>query len=70
MHAASESLAVESNPILNISIFAIFVVSTLAIVIVVSRRGQRRAGDFYDGGASFSGRANGMAIAGDIIGSW
>ena len=55
------------NPILNIAIFGVFVVITLVIVIVVSRSGNKTATDFYAGGRAFSGRQNGIAIAGDYL---
>ena len=54
------------NPIINIAVFAIFVVATMAVVIVVSRQKQK-AQDFYTGGGSFSGRQNGLAITGDYL---
>ncbi|WIM68363.1 cation acetate symporter [Corynebacterium breve] len=54
------------NPILNIAVFAAFIVITLA---VVSRAGKttKEAADFYTGGASFTGTQNGLAIAGDYL---
>ncbi|CAI9407157.1 solute symporter family protein [Aestuariimicrobium sp. T2.26MG-19.2B] len=55
------------NSALNIAIFAVFVVVTLTIVIRVSRGGRKKASDFYTGGAQFSGRQNGLAIAGDYL---
>ncbi len=55
------------NPLLNIAIFGAFVAMTLVIVIVVSRSGNKTATDFYAGGRSFSGRQNGIAIAGDYL---
>ncbi|MEL4358078.1 MULTISPECIES: solute symporter family protein [unclassified Luteococcus] len=55
------------NPIANIIIFAVFVVATLTIVIRVSQGGKKKASDFYTGGASFDGRQNGLAIAGDYL---
>ena len=55
------------NPILNIGIFAIFVVITLIIVIRVATGSSRSATDFYAGGRSFNGRQNGIAIAGDYL---
>ncbi|WP_394276107.1 cation acetate symporter [Luteococcus sp.] len=55
------------NPIANIAIFALFVVATLTIVIRVSTGGKKKASDFYTGGASFDGRQNGLAIAGDYL---
>ena len=54
------------TPWLNIAIFAIFVLVTLTIVIRVSA-GGRKGKDFYTGGGSFSGRQNGIAIAGDYL---
>lgn len=54
------------NPTLNIAIFAVFVVITLAIVFRVSR-GNRSAAEYYAGGRAFSGRQNGIAIAGDYL---
>ncbi len=55
------------NPYVNIAIFAIFVIVTMAIVIRVSSGGHKKKGDFYTGGASFDGRQNGLAIAGDYL---
>ncbi len=55
------------NPILNIGIFAIFVVITLIIVIRVATGSSKSATDFYAGGRSFDGRQNGIAIAGDYL---
>lgn len=54
------------NPILNISIFLGFILVTL---VVVMRAGKttKEASDFYTGGAQFSGRQNGLAIAGDYL---
>ncbi|HET7398280.1 MAG TPA: cation acetate symporter [Intrasporangium sp.] len=54
------------NPTLNIAIFAVFVLFTLGIVIKVSR-GNRSAAEYYAGGRAFSGRQNGIAIAGDYL---
>jgi cation/acetate symporter len=54
------------SPAINIAIFAVFVVITLAIVIKVSR-GNRSAAEYYAGGRAFSGRQNGIAIAGDYL---
>ena len=36
-----------SNPILNLTIFGLFVIATLAIVIRVSKRASSGASDFY-----------------------
>ncbi len=54
------------NPAINIGVFALFVVATMAIVIIVTRQKQKAA-DFYTGGAAFSGRQNGLAITGDYL---
>ncbi len=56
-----------ANPVLNITIFLIFVVLTLAIVIYVNRRATSTASDFYTAGGGFSGAQNGTAIAGDYL---
>src|SRR6478609_3364834 len=53
------------NPAINIGIFALFVVVTLAIVIRASRN-NRSAAEYYAGGRAFTGRQNGIAIAGAI----
>ncbi|GAB3624433.1 cation acetate symporter [Mariniluteicoccus endophyticus] len=55
------------NPIVNIAIFAAFVVVTMFIVIRVSTGGKKQASEFYTGGAQFDGRQNGLAIAGDYL---
>ena len=54
------------SPALNITIFGIFVLITLAIVIRASKN-NRSAADFYAGGRAFTGRQNGIAIAGDYL---
>jgi cation/acetate symporter len=54
------------SPGLNIAIFALFVLITLAIVIRASRN-NRTAADYYAGGRAFSGRQNGIAISGDYL---
>ena len=54
------------SPTLNISIFVVFVVATLAIVIKVAA-GHKTASQMYTGGAAFSGKQNGLAIAGDYL---
>jgi cation/acetate symporter len=56
-----------SNPLLNISIFGLFVVITLAIVVRVSRRASSGASDFYTAGGGFTGQQNGIAISGDYL---
>ena len=47
-------------------LFVLFVAVTLVIVWRASRS-TKKASDFYDGGASFSGFQNGLAIAGDYM---
>jgi cation/acetate symporter len=54
------------NPTVNITIFALFVVVTLAIVIRASRN-NRTATQYYAGGRSFTGPQNGIAISGDYL---
>ncbi|GCB52849.1 cation acetate symporter [Streptomyces sp. NL15-2K] len=61
--------AAPANPVLNLSIFAVFVVASLVIVWKVSRGGSRSAEDFYAGGRSFTGGQNGLAISGDYLGA-
>lgn len=60
--------AVPANPVLNISIFAVFVLASLVIVVRVAR-GSRTAEDYYAGGRSFTGGQNGLAISGDYLGA-
>ncbi|WP_435746447.1 solute symporter family protein [Microbacterium sp. PMB16] len=64
--AATEPVAIESNPVLNISIFLAFVAVTLFIVIRASRN-NKTAADYYAAGRSFTGPQNGFAIAGDYL---
>ncbi|HEX5429217.1 MAG TPA: cation acetate symporter [Pedococcus sp.] len=54
------------NATLNITIFAVFVLVTLGIVLKASRR-NATAADYYAGGRAFTGRQNGIAIAGDYL---
>lgn len=61
-----EDTAITGSPIVNISIFAAFVLVTLVIVIRASRN-NRTAADYYAGGRSFTGGQNGTAIAGDYL---
>ena len=64
--ADAATTAGANNPVLNISIFAAFVVVTMFIVIRAGRN-NKSANDFYAGGRSFTGGQNGMAIAGDYL---
>lgn len=61
--AAGEQLG---NPAVNIGIFVAFVVITLVIVIRVGRR-NTNAAEYFTGGHAFTGRQNGIAIAGDYL---
>ncbi|WGW11069.1 cation acetate symporter [Saxibacter everestensis] len=63
---AAEAGTQIGNPVVNILIFAAFVVVTLVIVIRASRT-NKTAADFYAGGRAFSAGQNGTAIAGDYL---
>ena len=54
------------NPVVNIGIFALFVVITLFVVIRAGRK-KSSAAEFFTGGREFSGPQNGIAIAGDYL---
>lgn len=54
------------NPILNIAVFVVFIVVTMAVVMRAGKS-TKEASDFYTGGASFTGTQNGLAIAGDYL---
>ncbi|MDO5698116.1 MAG: cation acetate symporter [Dermatophilus congolensis] len=64
--AAAAAAEQVGNPIMNISIFAAFVIVTLTVVIKVAS-GKKSAAEYYTGGAAFSGKQNGIAIAGDYL---
>nr|WP_018349125.1 cation acetate symporter [Longispora albida] len=51
---------------LTLVLFVVLVAVTLAITVWASRQ-NKTAADFYDGGRSFSGFQNGMAIGGDYM---
>ncbi|GAB3567757.1 cation acetate symporter [Amycolatopsis endophytica] len=55
-----------SNPALNITIFGLFVVITLVVVLRASRN-TKTASDYYAAGRAFTGPQNGIAIAGDYL---
>ena len=63
---AQEATETVGKPAVNITIFAIFVAVTLAIVLRASRS-NRTATDYYAAGRAFSGRQNGIAISGDYL---
>ncbi|MGZ4554653.1 MAG: solute symporter family protein, partial [Mycobacteriaceae bacterium] len=54
------------EPIVNIAIFAAFIVITLVVVFRASSKNKTTA-DYYTGGSSFSGMQNGIAISGDYL---
>jgi cation/acetate symporter len=55
-----------SNPAINISIFAVFVLITLFVVFRASRN-NKSAADYYAAGRAFTGPQNGIAISGDYL---
>jgi cation/acetate symporter len=55
-----------SSPVLNISIFGVFVLITLVIVFRASRN-TKTASDYYAAGRAFTGPQNGIAISGDYL---
>src|ERR687892_148156 len=54
------------NPLLNIGVFAAFVVITLIVVFRASRS-TSTAADYYAAGRTFTGPQNGVAISGDYL---
>jgi cation/acetate symporter len=56
-----------NSTMLSTILFIVFVAFTLFLVIRAGRTNKKNASDFYDGGASFSGFQNGLAIAGDYM---
>jgi len=62
----TEAATSVGSPALNIAIFAGFVIVTL-VVIVKLASGKKSAGEFYTASGGFSGRQNGIAIAGDYL---
>ena len=63
---AADAATKVGNPAVNITVFALFVLVTLVIVIRASRN-NKSAADYYAGGRAFTGRQNGIAIAGDYL---
>jgi cation/acetate symporter len=55
-----------SSSTLSTVLFAVFVAFTLVLVFRAGRS-TKKSSDFYDGGGSFSGFQNGLAIAGDYM---
>ncbi|MGY1711902.1 cation acetate symporter [Geodermatophilus sp. SYSU D00758] len=62
----SAESATIGEPALNISIFGVFVLITLAITFRASRN-NKSAADYYAAGRSITGQQNGLAIAGDYL---
>ncbi|WP_296630573.1 cation acetate symporter [Rhodoluna sp.] len=56
-----------NTTLLSSILFISFVAVTLVLVFRAGRSNKKSATDFYDGGASFSGFQNGLAIAGDYM---
>jgi cation/acetate symporter len=54
------------SPAVNITVFAVFVVCTLVVVVRSGRRNST-ARDYYTGGQAFTGSQNGVALAGDYL---
>ncbi len=54
------------NPVANMSIFAVFVLVTLFIVIKASKK-NATATEFFTAGRAFTGPQNGIAISGDYL---
>jgi cation/acetate symporter len=63
---AAPATTTVGNPAVNISIFGIFVLITLAITFRASRN-NKSAADYYAAGRNISGTQNGLAIAGDYL---
>ena len=54
------------EPLVNIAIFAAFVIITMVVVIRASKK-NATASEFFTAGGGFSGPQNGVAIAGDYL---
>ncbi|MBT8160121.1 MULTISPECIES: cation acetate symporter [Arthrobacter] len=61
-----EVSALKDTTMLNMGIFALFVLVTMVIVFRASRN-NKTAADYYAAGRSFTGSQNGTAIAGDYL---
>ncbi|MEO6018780.1 MAG: cation acetate symporter [Knoellia sp.] len=62
----NEAATSVGSPALNISIFVGFVLITLVVIIKMAS-GKKSAGEFYTASGAFTGRQNGVAIAGDYL---
>jgi cation/acetate symporter len=63
---APAAAVIKVDSVLNISIFGVFVLVTLFIVLRASRS-NKTAADYDTGGRSFTGPQNGLAISGDYL---
>jgi cation/acetate symporter len=64
--AAEGAAETIGTPALNITIFGVFVLITLAITFRASRN-NKSAADYYAAGRTITGQQNGLAIAGDYL---
>ncbi len=64
--AGTVAAGVVGRPVINLTIFAFFVMATLVIAVSVAGRNQT-ATDYYAGGRAFTGPQNGIAIGGDYL---
>ncbi|MEU5274052.1 solute symporter family protein [Streptomyces hygroscopicus] len=64
-HLLAAESASDNRPLI-VTLFAVFVVATLAITVWAGRQ-TKDATDFYAGGRQFSGFQNGLAISGDYM---
>jgi cation/acetate symporter len=66
LHTTLAAGAASEHRALIASLFAVFVVATLAITVWAGRQ-TKDATDFYAGGRSFTAFQNGLAISGDYM---
>ncbi|EXU68529.1 acetate permease [Streptomyces sp. PRh5] len=64
-HVLAAESASDNRPLI-VTLFAVFVVATLAITVWAGRQ-TKNATDFYAGGRQFTGFQNGLAISGDYM---
>ncbi|MEU8478485.1 solute symporter family protein [Streptomyces hygroscopicus] len=64
-HLLAAESASDNRPLI-VTLFAVFVVATLAITVWAGRQ-TKDATDFYAGGRQFTGFQNGLAISGDYM---
>lgn len=65
-HVLAQEATAPGSPGVNITIFGLFVAVTIVIVLRASKF-TKTATDYYAAGRSFTGRQNGVAIAGDYL---